>query len=76
MKSLVLPMLLLSALPAGHARPPAPAAYPGREAPFWNAKPDAVLAPGGSAPAAALRERFLGRPFDERAWRAWLEEGE
>jgi thimet oligopeptidase len=37
---------------------------------------DAVLAPGGSAPAAALLERFLGRPFDERAWRAWLEEGE
>ena len=33
---------------------------------------DAVLAPGGSAPAAKLVERFLGRPFSFEAYRAWL----
>jgi thimet oligopeptidase len=32
----------------------------------------AVLAPGGSKPAARLVEDFLGRPFDEQAYRAWL----
>jgi thimet oligopeptidase len=33
---------------------------------------EAVLAPGGSKPAAALVHDFLGRPFDFRAWEAWL----
>jgi thimet oligopeptidase len=33
---------------------------------------DAVLAPGGSAPAAKLVEDFLGRPFSFEAYRAWL----
>jgi len=33
---------------------------------------DLVLAPGGSAPAARLVERFLGRPFNFEAYRAWL----
>ncbi len=32
----------------------------------------AILAPGGSRPAARLVEDFLGRPFDEQAYRAWL----
>ena len=32
----------------------------------------AVLAPGGSKPAAKLVEDFLGRPFNEEAYRAWL----
>jgi thimet oligopeptidase len=32
----------------------------------------AVLAPGGSKPAAKLVEDFLGRPFNEQAYRAWL----
>jgi thimet oligopeptidase len=32
-----------------------------------------VLAPGGSAPAAALVERFLGRPYDFTAYQAWLD---
>ena len=36
---------------------------------------DMVLAPTGTAPAAVLIERFLGRPFNADAWRAWLEEG-
>ena len=36
---------------------------------------DAILAPGGSAPAATLVERLLGRPFEFDAWRRWLEEG-
>jgi thimet oligopeptidase len=31
-----------------------------------------VLEAGGSAPAATLVERFLGRPFDFAAYRAWL----
>ncbi len=35
---------------------------------------DAVLAPGGSMPAARLVERFLGRPFSFEAYRAWLNE--
>lgn len=35
---------------------------------------DAVLAPGGSAPAAELVEHFLGRPFNFKAWQAWLEQ--
>lgn len=34
---------------------------------------DIVLAPAGTAPAAVLVERFLGRPFNADAWRAWLE---
>ena len=33
---------------------------------------DAVLAPGGSAPAAALVASFLGRPFNFEAYRLWL----
>jgi len=35
---------------------------------------EAVLAPGGSAPAAQLVERFLGRPYDFAAFQAWLDE--
>jgi len=31
-----------------------------------------ILAPGGSKPAAKLVEDFLGRPFNEEAYRAWL----
>lgn len=34
---------------------------------------DAVLAPGGTAPAAELIERFLGRPYSFDAYRAWLD---
>jgi len=33
---------------------------------------DRVLAPGGSKPAAALVQDFLGRPFNARAWGTWL----
>ncbi|MDN4481382.1 M3 family metallopeptidase [Demequina muriae] len=33
---------------------------------------DAVLAPGGSRPAARLIEDFLGRPFSTRAYEEWL----
>ncbi len=36
----------------------------------------AILAPGGTAPAAELVERFLGRPFSFDAWRRWLDRGE
>jgi thimet oligopeptidase len=32
----------------------------------------AILVPGGSKPAARLVEDFLGRPFNEQAYRAWL----
>jgi thimet oligopeptidase len=32
----------------------------------------AVLAPGGSKPAASLVADFLGRPFDFKAWERWL----
>jgi len=32
----------------------------------------AVLAPGGSKPAATLVADFLGRPFDDKAWENWL----
>jgi thimet oligopeptidase len=35
---------------------------------------DAVLAPGGSKPAADLVASFLGRPFSFDAYRAWLNE--
>jgi thimet oligopeptidase len=35
----------------------------------------AVLEPGGSRPAAALVEDFLGRPSGFEAYRAWLEAG-
>ena len=34
---------------------------------------DTVLAPGGSADAADLVAGFLGRPYDNRAFTAWLE---
>jgi thimet oligopeptidase len=34
---------------------------------------DCVLAPGGSKPAAELVQCFLGRPFNNQAWKAWLE---
>ncbi|TIC86615.1 M3 family metallopeptidase [Nocardioides sp. GY 10127] len=34
---------------------------------------DTVLAAGGSDDAAVLVERFLGRPYDNRAFTAWLE---
>ena len=34
---------------------------------------DAVLAAGGSAPAAELVERFLGRPYTFDAYQTWLE---
>jgi len=34
---------------------------------------DMILAPAGTAPAAVLVERFLGRPFNAGAWRAWLD---
>ena len=37
---------------------------------------EAILAPGGSAPAAVLVERFLGRPFSFDAWRRWLDSSE
>jgi thimet oligopeptidase len=33
---------------------------------------DNILAAGGSKPAAALLRDFLGRPFDFKAWEAWL----
>jgi len=36
----------------------------------------AVLAPGGSKPAATLVADFLGRPFDFRAWESWLNRDE
>lgn len=32
-----------------------------------------VLAPGGSKPAAELVSDFLGRPFNESAWKRWLD---
>jgi len=35
---------------------------------------DAILAPGGSMPAAQLVEHFLGRQFNFKAWQAWLNE--
>ena len=34
---------------------------------------DAVLAPGGSKPAAQLVHDFLGRDFNEQAWKKWLD---
>jgi thimet oligopeptidase len=34
---------------------------------------DCVLAPGGTKPAAELVECFLGRPFNNVAWKAWLD---
>jgi len=33
-----------------------------------------VLEPGGSKPANELVECFLGRPFNNEAWKRWLEE--
>ncbi len=35
---------------------------------------DAVLAPGGSLPAAKLVENFLGRPYSFESYRRWLNE--
>jgi thimet oligopeptidase len=35
---------------------------------------ETVLAAGSSAPADVLVERFLGRPFNFKAWQAWLNE--
>jgi thimet oligopeptidase len=35
-----------------------------------------VLAPGGSKPAAELVSDFLGRPFNEQAWKKWLDADE
>jgi thimet oligopeptidase len=32
-----------------------------------------VLTPGGSKPAAELVSDFLGRPFNEAAWKKWLD---
>ncbi len=37
---------------------------------------DTILVPGGSKPAAALVRDFLGRPFDFKAWEAWLNRDE
>jgi thimet oligopeptidase len=34
---------------------------------------DAVLAPGGSAPAADLVRNFLGRDYTFDAYKAWLD---
>jgi thimet oligopeptidase len=36
---------------------------------------DTVLVPGGSKPAADLVTDFLGRPYDNRAYSAWLASG-
>jgi len=33
---------------------------------------ETLLVPGGSKPAAALVHDFLGRPFNAKAWEAWL----
>jgi thimet oligopeptidase len=33
---------------------------------------ETLLAPAGSKPAATLVSDFLGRPFNSRAWEAWL----
>jgi thimet oligopeptidase len=35
-----------------------------------------ILEPGGGKPAAELVADFLGRPYDFRAYEAWLEEGD
>jgi thimet oligopeptidase len=35
-----------------------------------------ILAPGGSKPAAEMVKGFLGRPFDFKAWEAWLNRDE
>ena len=35
---------------------------------------DLILAPGGTKPAAELVRDFLGRPFDLRAYKAWINE--
>ena len=34
---------------------------------------NAVLAPGGSAPAAKLVQNFLGRPFGFESYQRWLD---
>ena len=33
---------------------------------------DKILAPGGTKPAAELVRDFLGRPYDLRAFKAWV----
>ena len=35
-----------------------------------------ILEPGGGKPAAELVADFLGRPYDFRAYEAWLREGD
>ena len=62
---------------AGDREGPVQRVRPGRPArpSARQALPGAILAPGGSAPAAALVERFLGRPFSFDAWRRWLDSG-
>ena len=42
--------------------------------PKLSAHRETVLAPGGYAPASALVERFLHRPFTFDAWQRWLDE--
>jgi thimet oligopeptidase len=37
---------------------------------------ETVLAAGGSKPAAQLVHDFLGRDFNENAWKAWLDADE
>lgn len=63
MWSLVIAKDLFSAFPAGRLLDPGPATKYRKT----------VLEAGGSAPAATLVERFLGRPFAFDAYRAWLE---
>jgi thimet oligopeptidase len=33
---------------------------------------EAILSPGGSAPAEVLIQNFLGRRFNTNAWQSWL----
>jgi thimet oligopeptidase len=63
MWSKVIAMDLFSKFDAAHMLAPGAASA-------YRAK---VLAPGGSKPAAELVSDFLGRPFDEAAWKAWLQ---
>jgi thimet oligopeptidase len=65
MWSLVIAKDLVSAFRAGGLMDPATAARYRRT----------ILAPGGSQPAAALVQDFLGRPSGFEAYRAWLEAG-
>jgi thimet oligopeptidase len=34
---------------------------------------NSILAAGSSKPAVEMVEDFMGRPFEFRAWQAWLE---